>query len=234
MAADRVVKWKMEFLPALYIHVCDNSWDFALMVYALIWSSNTNAHNIYSFKKPKVWSEPSYAFKLCVWEQWRLWHDCVNAKCLLIRIFHECEGRIKKSDPRIAVWHHEACRVMTNGDPMGRIIKIYHECEGRIEKSVPRITVWHHEACRVMTNGDSEGQLFLSYPHTINGFFFLLTTVFFLFENKLPESLNTLICNFAWWRHLNMTSLDDNVREFQYNQCIKPSRDSIGKIAWVR
>ena len=54
---------------------------------------------------------------------------------------------------------------------------IYHEREGRIEKSVPRIAVWHHEACRVMTNGDPEGRIFLSYPHTNNGFLFLLTTV---------------------------------------------------------
>ena len=54
----------------------------------------------------------------------------------------------------------------------------YHECEGRIEKSVPRITVWHHKACRVMTNGDPDGLIFLSYPHTNNGFSFLLTTVF--------------------------------------------------------
>ena len=67
------------------------------------------------------------------------------------------------------------------------IIRTYHECEGRIEKSVPRITVWHHEACRVMTNGDPEGRIFLSYPHTNNGFFFLLTAVFFIFKNKLPE-----------------------------------------------
>ena len=66
------------------------------------------------------------------------------------------------------------------------IIRIYHECEGRIEKSVPRIAVWHHEACRVMTNGDPEEQIFLSYPHTNNGFFFLLTTVF-LIKNKLPQ-----------------------------------------------
>ena len=34
-----------------------------------------------------------------------------------IRIYHECEGRIEKSVPRIAVWLHKACRVMTNGDP---------------------------------------------------------------------------------------------------------------------
>ena len=39
-----------------------------------------------------------------------------------IRYFHECEGRIEKSAPRIAVRHHEACRVMTNDDPEGRIV----------------------------------------------------------------------------------------------------------------
>ena len=61
------------------------------------------------------------------------------------------------------------------------IIRIYHKCGDRIEKSVPRVVVWHHEACRVMTNGDPEGQIFLSYPHTNNGFFFLLTTVFIYF-----------------------------------------------------
>ena len=38
----------------------------------------------------------------------------------------------------------------------------------------------------MMTNGDPEGRIFLSYPHTNNGFFFLLIIVF-LFENKLPE-----------------------------------------------
>ena len=36
-----------------------------------------------------------------------------------IRICHECE--IEKSVPRITDWHHEACRVMTNGDPEGQI-----------------------------------------------------------------------------------------------------------------
>ena len=38
------------------------------------------------------------------------------------------ESRIEKSVPRIAVWHHEACRVMTNGDLEGRIFLSYpHE-----------------------------------------------------------------------------------------------------------
>ena len=71
-------------------------------------------------------------------------------------------------------------------------IRIHHECEGGIEKSVPRITVCHHEVCRVMTNDDPEGRIFLSHPHTINLFFFLLT--------------------------------------IKYNI----SRDSLGKITWVR
>ena len=64
----------------------------------------------------------------------------------------------------------------------GRNMRIYDECEGRIEKSIPRITVWHHEACRVMTNGDFEERIFLSYPHTNDKLFFLLTTVFFILK----------------------------------------------------
>ena len=43
----------------------------------------------------------------------------------IIRIYHECEGRIEKSVPRIAVWHHKACRVMINGDPEGRTFLSY-------------------------------------------------------------------------------------------------------------
>ena len=83
-------------------------------------------------------------------------------------------------------------------------MRIYHKCEVRIENSVPRIAVWHHEACRVMTNGDPEGQIFLSYPHTNNGFFFLLTTVF-LFENKLPE-----VPEYTKMQFHKMTSLKHN------------------------
>ena len=43
--------------------------------------------------------------------------DWNNLPLEIIRIYRECEGMIEKSVPRIAVWHHEACRVMTNGDP---------------------------------------------------------------------------------------------------------------------
>ena len=109
-------------------------------------------------------------------------------------------------------------------------IRIYHECKGRTKdrrlasQGLPSDDKWW-----------SRGTDFLSYPHWNNGFFFLLTTVFF-FKISFQKFLNKLRCNFTWWCHLNitMTSLDDNVREFQYNQCMKPSRDSLGKIAWVR
>ena len=39
----------------------------------------------------------------------------------IIRIHHVCEDGIEKSVPRITDWHREACRVMTNGDPEGRV-----------------------------------------------------------------------------------------------------------------
>ena len=88
-------------------------------------------------------------------------------------------------------------REHNSGNPkyLLRPIRIYHECEGRIDKSVPMIAVWHNEACRVMTNGDNEGRICLSYPHTNNGFFFLLTTVFIYlfiyFRKSFQKSLKT-------------------------------------------
>ena len=42
-----------------------------------------------------------------------------------LRIYHECEGRIEKYVSRIVVWHHKACRVMTNCDPEGQIFLSY-------------------------------------------------------------------------------------------------------------
>ena len=42
-------------------------------------------------------------------------------KAKIIRIYHECEGGIEKPVPKITYWHHEACRVMTNGDHKGWI-----------------------------------------------------------------------------------------------------------------
>ena len=89
---------------------------------------------------------------------WRTIHEIY-----IIRIDHDCEGRIKKSVPRITVWHHVACRVMANGDPEGRIF-----------------------LCRVITNGDPEGRIFLSTLTQIMNYF-SCSPLFFISENKLPE-----------------------------------------------
>ena len=67
-------------------------------------------------------------------------------------------------------------------------IRIHHECESGIEKSVMRITDWHQEACQVMTKGDCKGLIFLSHPHTNNGFFFLLTTKYLILYWKNKEN----------------------------------------------
>ena len=48
----------------------------------------------------------------------------------------------------------------------------------------------------MMTNGDPEGQIFLPYPHTNNGFFFLLTTVVF-FSNKATEIFKDYLTSFS-------------------------------------
>ena len=75
-----------------------------------------------------------------------------------------------------------------------KIIRIHHKCEGGIEKSLPRIT----EACCVMSNGDHKGRIFLSHPHTNNGFFFFwLTTKYIIlllekhekYFQKIPHTL---------------------------------------------
>ena len=47
-------------------------------------------------------------------------HSCDLLGKIIIRSHHECEGEIEKSVPRFTNWHHEACRVMTNGDRKGR------------------------------------------------------------------------------------------------------------------
>ena len=71
-------------------------------------------------------------------------------------------------------------------------IRIYHECEVGIEQFILRITDWHHEAYQVMTNRDCEGRIFLSHPHTNNGFFFLFTIKKPHFYTVNPHYTDTL------------------------------------------
>ena len=42
----------------------------------------------------------------------------------IIRIYHVSDGGIEKSVQRIAIWYHEDCPVMTNGDPEGQVFSI--------------------------------------------------------------------------------------------------------------
>ena len=51
--------------------------------------------------------------------------------CIHIRNYPECESRIEKSVRRITVWHHNACQVMTNGDPEGWIFLTYPHTQDR-------------------------------------------------------------------------------------------------------
>ena len=77
---------------------------------------------------------------------------------------------------------------------------IYHTCEGRIEKFASRIVLWHNEACGVMTHGDPEGRIFLSYPHTNNGFFscsplfLFIYLCIYLFIIHVADYVKTCLC----------------------------------------
>ena len=73
---------------------------------------------------------------------------------------------------------------------MKKNIRIHHECKGGIEKSVLRVNLWHHEACQVMANSDSVGQIFLSNPHTNNGFVFLFTIEFRIVNHEFWKAPN--------------------------------------------
>ena len=72
-----------------------------------------------------------------------------------------------------------------------------------------------------MTSGDSEGRIILSYTHTKNGFFFLLTNgfiyfIFYLFINVFLKKLLE-VPEYAKMQFHMMTLLD-----------------VLGKIAWVK
>ena len=88
-------------------------------------------------------------------------------------------NKIDPADERTVFIAYVSCLRKACAYGQSNHIRIYHECDGRIEKIVLRIAVWHLKAIPMMTNGDPEGWIFLSYPHTNNGFFSLLTTVFF-------------------------------------------------------
>ena len=59
-----------------------------------------------------------------------------------------------------------------------------------------------------MTNGDREGRIFVSHPHTNNGFFFLLTTKYWICILEKHEKGFQKIWipwNETWWHQFNIT-----------------------------
>ena len=83
----------------------------------MFWLRN-KIFTIYTKKLFGFFFTPSYleaCSSLTFWTLCNYHPSCCNIILLLkswnIRIYHE------KPVPRIIVWHHEACRVMTNGDP---------------------------------------------------------------------------------------------------------------------
>ena len=55
----------------------------------------------------------------------------ISIMIIIIIIYYESEGRIEQSVPRLAVWHHMACRVMKKDDPEGRILLSYPHMNNR-------------------------------------------------------------------------------------------------------
>ena len=62
--------------------------------------------------------------------------DLLTLSCLIIRIYHECEGGIEK------YWHHEACQVMTNGDCKGQIFLSHPHTNNRFFSCSPLNTTF--------------------------------------------------------------------------------------------
>ena len=88
----------------------------------------------YMYFMPESSKEKGVQIKICISKECtkvirvskivvtRFLNQCMDKICIkIIRIHHESEGEIEKSVPVIFVWHHKSCRVMTNGDPEGRI-----------------------------------------------------------------------------------------------------------------
>ena len=61
----------------------------------------------------------------------------------------------------------------------------------------------------MMTYGDPEGRIFLSYPHTNNGFLFLLTAVFIYLFIYLLSILKYFASRSPWIRQDAIISHDD-------------------------
>ena len=132
---------------------------------------------------PFAW-QLDHAYQKC-------WNTDVNFKRFFVVVFY-CLNNIVTCLVILLSYKYQPLRSW--------IIRIHHVCEGGIEKSVPRITDWHQVASWVMTTGDRKGRVFLSRPHTNNGFVFCLplNTSSYIGKKRekgFQEILNTLRCD---------------------------------------
>ena len=77
----------------------------------------------------------------------------------------------------------------------------------------------------MMTYGDPEGRIFLTYPHTNNGIFFLLTTV------CIYLLINQFIYLFIYLLKKKLIEVPEYAK-MQFHRMT--FLDVLGKIAWVR
>ena len=112
---------------------------------------------------------------------WKEFDPVTQSACMFYDNYYRIEGPRGKARyvyryvPTILA--HQTCfRCLTHF----KTISIHHEFEVGIEKSVQKITDRHHEVCRVMTIGNREGRIFLSDPHSHDGYVFLFTTKYLI------------------------------------------------------
>ena len=87
----------------------------------------------------------------------------------LTRIYHECEGRIEKSFLRITIWHHEACRVMTNGDPRGQIFLSHpHMNNGFLFSPTLRLHCWLASTASTVLSAKSDSDIMFCLQSYLN------------------------------------------------------------------
>ena len=100
-----VTKWALRLLLTLNLRSQIWHWNGRAPVCILSWLSK-------SLRRAKAFPQKAQVYLFCAscWSRVSDNKNSLKPEIWNIRIYHECEGRIEKPVPRIAVWHHEACR----------------------------------------------------------------------------------------------------------------------------
>ena len=68
----------------------------------------------------------------------KVYHSLVSPPNGIIRVCHKCEDGIEIPVPRITIWQYEACRVITKGDPEGRIFLSHPQTKSEYDQEIPK------------------------------------------------------------------------------------------------